>query len=74
MGDQAARLLRQARQHPDHDGRLACGYGVHDFRDDTPEPGYKQCTRCEATYITDLDAIARGGAVGGAADEKAGTT
>jgi hypothetical protein len=52
--DQAARLIRGLQRHPDHYARLACGYGVHDFAIDTPEPGYKQCRKCEATYAVPI--------------------
>lgn len=46
------RLVRELAKRPDHKERLACSYGVHDFVEDQPEWGYKQCARphCKAVY------------------------
>lgn len=46
------RLVHELAMRPDHKERLACSYGVHDFVEDQPEWGYKQCARphCKAVY------------------------
>lgn len=53
----AARLIRQLQQRPEHLQSLACGYGVHPFEMDKPEPGYKRCPAWGATYLVDFAAV-----------------
>lgn len=52
----AAQLLRELKQRPDHDARLACSYGVHDWRLDESAWGpVKVCNTCGGTYLVTED-------------------